>query len=233
MKKYLLFAAASFALSTAAHAGSTGGTLKDGDNSASSLSWTGNTVNDQGEDYGPTIIAQFTVKGKVMATCSIYGVDNGDETKNGVGLSGTLDLGTIGITAGDELTASQLFNMAGPASANVHTNGAGCNAKNSVTVTKSKDGLVNAAPGVYDNAQFQANIPYSADVSFTGRSISDGTGPGTLQHVNVASGAASNFGNFGAWRSPLNLDLTIPAVSGKGLVAGTYSDTVTVTLALN
>lgn len=228
MKKYLLFAAASLAFATAAHAGATGGPLPDADGSAAAVTWTGNTVDNQFEDAGPTIIAQFTVKGTVTATCSIYGVDDTNP-----GLNATMDLGTIGITAGDELTASQLFNMAGPASAAVHSNGAGCNAKNAVTVTKSANGLVNAAPGVYDSSQFQANIPYSADVSFTGRTIAQGTGVGSTQHVNVALGAASGTGNFGAWRSPLDMNLTIPAVTGKGLVAGTYQDTVTVTLALN
>ena len=228
MKKYILFAAASFAFATSAQAGSTSGTLQDPDGSAATLSWSGSTVDDQGEDYGPTIIAQVTVKGTVNATCSIYGVDNTNP-----GLNDSMNLGTIGITAGDELTASQLFNMAGPASANVHTNGAGCNAKNAVTVTKSANGLVNANPGVYDSAQFQANIPYSADVSFTGRTIAQGTGVGSTQHVNVALGAATGTGNFGAWRSPLDLNLTIPAVTGHGLVAGVYQDTVTVTLALN
>ena len=228
MKKYILFAAVSFAFATSAQAGSTSGNLQDPDHSAAHLTWTGSTPDNQGEDYGPTIIAQVTVKGSVLATCSIYGVDSENP-----GLKDTMDLGTIGITAGDELTASQLFNMAGPASANVHTQGAGCNAKNSVTVTKSANGLVNASPGVYDSNQFQANIPYSADVSFTGRTIAQGTGAGTLQHVNAGLANASGTGNFGAWRSALDLNLTIPAVTGKGLVAGTYQDTVTVTLALN
>lgn len=226
MKKYLLFAAASFALSSAAHAAPVG--MPDNDGSAAQMNYTATAAGNDGEDYGSPITAQFTVKGKVMATCSIYGVDS-----EGTGLKGTVDLGTIGITAGDELAAGDLFNMTGPASAHIHSDGAGCNAENKVSVTKSINGLVNAAPGVYDSDQFQANIPYSADLSFTGRLKSAGTGGGTLQHVNVnaTSGTGSNF--YGAWRSPLNLDLTIPKVTGHGLVAGTYSDTVTVTIALS
>lgn len=237
MKKYLLFAAASFAFSTAAHAGSAHGSLNDTDGSDGHVTFSSNTPDMSGEDYGSPVIATFSISGTVPATCSIYGVDSnerlGSSGQGSSGLNGSINLGQIGITAGDELTASQLFNMAGPASANIHSNGAGCNAKNVVTVTKSANGLVNANPGVYDSDQFVANIPYAADVSFKGRLISQNTGPGTVQHVNAGTSSASATGAFGAWRSALDVDLTIPAVSGKGLVAGTYADTLTVTIALN
>ena len=231
MKKYLLLAAASVAFTTAAHAAPA--TLNDTDGSESHVTYSSTTPDMSGEDYGSPISANFSIKGSVLATCSIYGVDNGSHNESGVGLNGSISLGQIGITAGDELTAKQLFLMAGQATANIHSNGAGCNAKNAVSVTKSKNGLVNASPGVYDSDQFVANIPYAADVSFTGRTIAQNTGPGTLQHVNAGLSDPGATGNFGAWRSALDVNLTIPAVSGHGLVAGTYADTLTVTIALN
>lgn len=76
MKKYLLIGAASFAFVSAAHAGTTSGTLNDADGSSTVLTYTSSTSDDTGEDYGSPITARFTLKGKVNKTCAIQAVDS-------------------------------------------------------------------------------------------------------------------------------------------------------------
>ena len=225
MKKALFLGAAALMIGTTANAAS--GTFTDGDNSPDMVSWSSTTAANNFEDAAPQISAEFTLKGTVTKTCSMQGVD--DTTP---GLQGTVDLGTIGINAGDDSAVSELFVMAGPASVQIKSAAAGCNYNNTVSLTKdSVQGLVNTAPGNYDSAQFQANIPYALDASFTG--VVSGQGSGSLQHVLVSTTQASNVQSFGAWRSPFQLDVSIPVVAGKGLVGGTYQSVVTVTLAIS
>ena len=226
MKKYLLIGAASFVFASAANAGTTSGILQDPDNSAHTLSYTTSSGNDDFEDAGKSISAQFTLKGTVTKTCAIQGVDNENP-----GLIGTINVGTIGIRAGDELAVGDQFTMTGPIQVTVKSASAGCNYNSTVKVTKdSALGMVNATPGSYDSNQFQANIPYAATASFTG--VTSGVGAGTAQSVTVNSAGTTNSGNFGAWRSPLQLDVTAPTVTGKGLVGGEYSGVVTLTISL-
>ena len=228
MKKYLLIGAASFVFASAANAGTTSGTLVDGDNSAHTVSYTTSSGNDDFEDAGKSISAQFTLKGTVTKTCAIQGVDN-----ESPGLSGTIDVGTIGIRAGDELAVGDQFTMTGPIQVTVKSASAGCNYNSTVKVEKSSAlGMINATPGSYDSNQFQANIPYAATASFTGVAAGAGAIAGTAQSVTVNSAGTVNSGNFGAWRSPLQLDVTAPTVTGKGLVGGEYSGVVTLTISL-
>lgn len=228
MKKYLLIGAASFAIASAANAGTTSGTLVDGDNSVHKLSYDTSSGNNDFEDAGPSISAKFTLKGSVTKTCAVQGVDN--ETP---GLSGTIDVGTIGIRAGDELAVGDQFTMTGPIQVTIKSAAAGCNYNSTVKVTKdSALGMVNATPGSYDSNQFQANIPYAATASFTGVAAGAGAIAGTAQSVTVNSAGTTASGNFGAWRSPLQLDVTAPTVTGKGLVGGEYQGVVTLTISL-
>jgi spore coat protein U-like protein len=57
-----------------------------------------------------------------------------------------------------------------------------------------------------------------------------GSQPGSFQSFQVATTAKTGTLNLGAWRSLINVHATIPPQS-LGLVAGTYSDTIVVTLA--
>lgn len=123
--------------------------------------------------------------------------------------------------------------MTGPIKVQVKSAAAGCNYNSTVKVTKdSALGLVNSTPGSYDSTQFQANIPYSATASFTGVAAGAGAVAGTPQSVTVTTTGTSTSGNFGAWRSPLTLDVNAPTVTGKGLVGGEYQGVVTLTISL-
>ena len=229
MKKYLLIGAASFAIASAANAGTSSGTLQDGDNSAAKLSYTTSSSDDQFEDAGKSITAQFTLKGSVTKTCAVYGVDSDQPA----GLNGTVNVGTIGIRAGDELNVADQFTMVGPVQITIKAASAGCNYNSTVKLSKDDvRGMVNPNPGSYDSTQFQANIPYAATASFTGVAAGAGAVPGTAQSVTVNSASNAASGNFGAWRSPLQLDVTAPTVTGKGLVGGEYQGVVTLTISL-
>ena len=228
MKKLLLLGAASLLITTSANALPISGTLNDNDGSSHHVTYSGNSSDDQFEDAAPTLVAQFSLHGSVTKTCAISGVDD-----FGGGLQGNVDLGTIGITAGDDQALNTLFTMTGPTNVTLHSDAAGCNYRNNLKVAKdSALGLVNATPGSYDSNQFQANIPYAATAAFTG--VADGAGAvaGTAQNVTVNSASLAADSNFGAWRSPLDISVTLPAVTSKGLVGGTYAGTLTVTLAI-
>lgn len=228
MKKLLLLGAASLLITTTANAAPITGSLNDLDGSSYHVTYSGSSTDNQFEDAAATLSAQFTLHGNVTKTCAISGVDD-----HGGGLNGDVDLGTIGISAGDDQAVNTLFTMTGPTNVTLHADAAGCNYRNNLKVAKdSALGLVNATPGSYDSNQFQANIPYAATAAFTG--VADGAGAiaGTPQNVTVNSASLSANSNFGAWRSPLDISVTLPAVTSKGLVGGTYAGTLTVTLAI-
>lgn len=228
MKKLLLIGAGALLASTAANAANTSGSFNDWDASADHVTWSATTPDNSNDDANQTVTAQFTMNGTVDKTCAIQGVDGG--YANGLS-SSSMDLGTIGINAGDDSSVTDLFTMTGPVQLNIHSAAAGCNYNNSLTLTKSSaNGLLNTSPGSYDSNQFQANIPYAATASFVG--VQSGVGAGSPQSVNIDSISSSNGGTFGAWRSPLDIDVTMPQVTGKGLVGGQYTGTLTVTLAI-
>ena len=229
MKKYLLIGAASFMFASAANAGTTSGTLQDPDGSSHQVSYTTSSGDNDFEDAGKSISAKFTLKGSVTKTCAIQGVDSDQPA----GLNGTINVGTIGIRAGDELAVGDQFTMTGPIQIQIKSAAAGCNYNSTVSLTKDHAvGMVNSTPGSYDSNQFQANIPYAATASFTGVAPGAGAIAGTAQSVTVNSAGTSASGNFGAWRSPLQLDVTAPTVTGKGLVGGEYQGVVTLTISL-
>jgi hypothetical protein len=89
--------------------------------------------------------------------------------------------------------------------------------------------MVNNAAGGYDTNQFQANIPYSVNASWTGVALNAVTA-GTPQSLNVATNVLSAVKSQGAWRSNMAIDIDAPAITNKGLVAGTYTGTTTLTL---
>ena len=170
--------------------------------------------------YGGT----FTLQGNVSADCSFY---------NGSSSNHTLDLGTIGIRTGDNENVTVAFNQAGTATAHVDTATAGCNTHNTVTIEEANagQGLVNSDPGAYDSAQFTAHIPYALNASWTG--VDETTTTGFTKTLAIAaSSSGENSSTGGAWRSAFNMDISVPPQS-LGLVAGNYSDQITVTLAVD
>lgn len=178
---------------------------------------------DDTETATATAGGTFTLKGHVNADCSFY---------NGASSTHTIDLGTIGVRTGDNENVTVAFNQAGQATAHVDTATAGCNTHNTVTIAElnAGAGLLNSDPGAYDSAQFTAKIPYALHASWTG--AGESTATGTTQTLDVATGAGTNHKTGGAWRSAFNMDATIPPQS-LGLVAGNYSDQITVTLAVD
>ncbi|MFV0643085.1 MAG: hypothetical protein ACK5NN_01070 [Sphingomonadaceae bacterium] len=170
-----------------------------------------------------TEVADFTITGQVDQACVMgAGGDLND-----------IDFGTIGIYADATSTVENVFTAVGPANGHTRTNLAGCNTSNTMTITKTNgaDGLVNSGnTGGYDTNVFQNNIPYRVRGMFTGGDVGSAA-PGTaFRTVQVNYDQASNSRANAAWKSnaSFRIDLEDPA---KALIAGTYQDTVTVTLA--
>lgn len=168
------------------------------------------------------IDVEFQLSGTVNKDCSFY-AGNNSSARN-------IDFGTIGIRTGDNENVNSAFTMVGNAEANIETLTAGCNTNNVVEINKDDiRGLVNQNPGSFDTNEFQANIPYRVQARWTGVA-QNAQVAGTQQTLTVPT--TGNAGQLaqGAWRSDLELDIVAPAVTGKGLVAGTYTGKTTVTL---
>jgi len=169
----------------------------------------------------PVVNTSFKLSGTVNADCSFY-AGNDDSALD-------INFGVIGIRTGDNENVNQAFEMVDSATAAIETLTAGCNTNNRVQISKDDlRGLVNAGAGAYDTNEFQANIPYSVTASWTGVP-QGGAAAGTVQTLVLDTN--SNFVELpqGAWRSSMTIDISAP-VAAKGLVAGTYEGTTTVTL---
>lgn len=171
--------------------------------------------------------ATFNLSGTVNKDCSFYSGDSGaNSTQN-------INLGTIGIQAGNNVNNTAAFDQVSAITANVNTSTAGCNTNNTVTITKTNGavGLLNSTPGNFDQASFTDRIPYSVKATWFGVPTGNG-GPvaGSNQTLDVSTSQGTNNKAQGAWRSSFNLDIDAPN-QGKGLVAGTYKDSIQVTLA--
>lgn len=174
------------------------------------------------ETATPTVTTTFNLTGSVNKDCSFY-AGNGPSATN-------IDFGVIGVRTGNNENVNSAFEMVGPAFANIETLTAGCNFNNEVSIQKnSVDGLVNAAPGGYDTDEFQANIPYTVTAAWTGVPVSTVTS-GTGQSLAVSTSQLGNTIQQGAWRSNMTINFNAPAITNKGLVAGTYAGTTTLTL---
>lgn len=180
---------------------------------------------DDTETATPTVSAAFTLTGSVNKDCSLY-VGNDASARN-------IDFGTIGVRTGDAENVNSAFEMAGNLHATIETLTAGCNFNNQVSIAKGNqygDGMnLVGNPGGFDQTQFQTNIPYTVSASWNGVPL-DAIVPGSTQTLNVGIAQASNSLSQGAWRSPMTIDIDAPAIVNRGLVAGTYQDTMTVTL---
>lgn len=185
--------------------------------------YTANTTSSANVGTVSNVDVAFTLKGTVSKDCSFYAGNNASAT--------TLNFGTIGIQAGNNVNVSDAFEMVGPAAAVVTSATAGCNFSNTVKIEKSNaGGMLNTATNLsYDSNQFQANIPYRVDAAWVG--VPGGAGPvaGTPQSLNVSTTAVSNTNAQGAWRSGMVLTFTAP-VAAKALVAGQYEGVTHLTL---
>ncbi|KLE33951.1 hypothetical protein [Aurantiacibacter luteus] len=170
----------------------------------------------------PTVANTFTLTGTVSRDCSFYA--------GNTAAARTIDFGTIGVRTGNNENVNAAFEMAGPANATVQTLTAGCNTNNAVEVAKNDiRGMVNANPGGYDTDEFQANIPYSVTASWTGVGLNAVT-TGTPQSFTVPTTGNAGSLQQGAWRSAMEIAFNAPAITDRGLVAGSYTGTTTVTL---
>ena len=174
------------------------------------------------ETATPTVNVVFSLSGTVNRDCSFY-AGNTNSAR-------TIDFGVIGVRTGNNENVNSAFEMVGPAAAAIDTLTAGCNTNNSVEISKNDiRGLVNANPGGYDTDEFQANIPYQVTASWTGVALNAQT-TGTSQSVSVPTTGNAAQKQQGAWRSNMDIDILAPAVTNKGLVAGAYTGTTTLTL---
>ena len=183
------------------------------------------TAPDDTENATSTVSNAFTLTGSVNKDCSFY-PGNDASARN-------IDFGTIGVRTGDAENVNSAFEMAGPLQAEIETLTAGCNFNNEVTIAKGNqfgDGMnLVGNPGGFDSSQFQTNIPYEVTANWTGVPLNF-IGTGSAQNLHVAVNQASNALQQGAWRSAMTINVNAPAITGRGLVAGTYQDTMTVTL---
>lgn len=174
------------------------------------------------ETATPTVDVVFSLSGSVNKDCSFYS-GNTASARN-------IDFGVIGVRTGDNENVNNAFEMVGDATAEIETLTAGCNFNNEVEIVKDDAaGLVNTTVSGYDTDQFQNNIPYSVNAAWTGVAFGAVT-PGSAQSLNVSTTDLSGLVQQGAWRSDMQIDIVAPAVTSKGLVAGDYEGTTTLTL---
>jgi hypothetical protein len=190
------------------------------DDVASWVTATGSVANNIGTAGNDS--AAFTLTGSVSQDCSFY-------TGN---INTTLDFGQIGINTLDNGGVDDAFDMAGPATANIETNVAGCNTSNEVRITKSNgvNGMVSNYAGAFDGAQFTNKLPYTVTASWTGVAAGAGSATASDQSLVVSTSEGSDVKTQGAWKSGFEMNITVPTPS-KSLVSGVYSDTLTVELA--
>ena len=170
------------------------------------------------------VSATFSIEGDVSPAC-ILGASGGLDS---------IDFGTFGIYADGTSSIESAFTSVAARNGNTSTNLAGCNTANTVKVKKtSPTGLQNTAgaSGGYDSNQFQAVLPYKVTALYVAGDPASTTTTTSLAKFSVDTTDADgeNSRSHGAWKSSAAFKIDIP-IPAKALVAGTYSDTVTVTL---
>ena len=165
--------------------------------------------------------ATFTIKGTISTDCAYYSGDNNTET---------FDFGTLGIYASDQTGPASAFEMVADANLTINTNLAGCNTNNSVTLSRTTADLQNPNSSGFDNTVFRDTLPYSVTARYTGSVYNNNVGSAPEARVQVmAAGATNSVVQNGAWRSPMALDVVIPA-QPLAILAGEYSGSFSVTL---
>jgi len=163
----------------------------------------------------------FSLTGNVTPDCSFY---VGAANKN-------INLGTIGIQTNSNVGLNAAFDMAGPASVDIDTSVAGCNTKNTVTISKSNPaGLVSDNTSNFDTNQFTNVLPYDLKASWTGVALG-ANAAGTTQNLQLLANDANAQKSVaqGAWKSAVAIDIDVP-VPSKSLLAGNYTGSVTIEL---
>jgi hypothetical protein len=183
------------------------------------------TAADDTETASPTVSNAFTLTGTVNKDCSFYAGNNA--------AARNIDFGVIGVRTGNNENVGAAFEMAGPLTATIQTLTAGCNFNNEVKIQKTNPSgggmqLV-GNPGGFDVTQFQSNIPYEVTASWQGVAL-DAVTQGSAQSLVVAANSSLGTKQQGAWRSAMTININAPALTNRGLVAGKYEDTLTVTL---
>ena len=174
------------------------------------------------ETATPEVTVVFTLSGTVNKDCSFYAGNNADARN--------IDFGVIGVRTGDNENVNNAFEMVGPAEAAIETLTAGCNFNNEVVITKDNAaGMVNNAAGGYDTDEFQANIPYNVTAAWTGVAFNT-VAAGSPQSLALSETDLAGTLQQGAWRSDMTIDIVAPAINTRGLVAGEYTGTTTLTL---
>lgn len=184
-----------------------------------------NPANPGDLNVSPTGSATFTLTAKVSPACLLGGFDT----------ARTLDFGTLGIFGDASDGIDKAFTLRGAANGHIRTSEAGCNTQNKVTITKTggANGMTASAAAGYDQTVFQANLPYKVAALYNALAVGV---VGTPTQAGRSASLDANVGGTGeqtngAWRSTLAIRVDIP-VPAKALIAGTYSDTVTVNLAV-
>ncbi len=193
------------------------GALNNSNQNVSLIQITGGAANNNGT-ASTSDGATFTLRGNVTPDCAYY-------TGN---VATTIDFGQIGIYASDDTGPAAAFDMTAPASLNIDTNLAGCNTSNRVTLSKGDiRGMVNNSSAGYDSNVFQANLPFAVAATYTAGAVGSTAVASSGNYVTLADNANSASATHGAWKSPMQLDVTIP-VPSKSLLAGDYEGTMSV-----
>lgn len=162
----------------------------------------------------------FTISGNVTPDCSFF-VGNVDRRIN---------FGVIGIEANDNVGPASAFDMTAPATASVQTNVAGCNTRNRVTIAKGRaTGMVSDSTFGFDQTQFTNELDYTVAASWQGSAPAGGAQAPISETLNVGLNTLNNNKQQGAWKSVFNMNINVP-IPARSLLAGNYSDTITVTL---
>ena len=162
--------------------------------------------------------ATFSLTGSVTPDCAYY--TGGTDTN--------VNFGQIGINAQDNNPDAAFEMVDSERTLDINSNLAGCNTKNTVTITKTD--LTNTATVGFDALQFTNVIPVELTAKFTAGDV--GQNNATSKTVSLTTlGAQTGGGTYGAWKSSLNMQVKMKN-PGKGLLAGSYSGTVGVTIAV-
>ena len=160
--------------------------------------------------------ATFAMTGNVSTDCAFYtGGTNTD-----------IAFGTIGINAQGNNPGAAFEMIGGNRTVSIDTNLAGCNTRNTVTISKTD--LTNTSnTGGFDALQFTNRIPVSLNATFTAAGLGEQAN-GTTRTVSLTgTGIQSGGGTYGAWKSAMDIDLTLTN-PGLGLLAGDYAGSVSV-----
>ncbi|KAK0359887.1 hypothetical protein LTR94_029487, partial [Friedmanniomyces endolithicus] len=112
----------------------------------------------------------------------------------------------------ERVSNDDAFDMAGAANASIETNTAGCNTRNEVRITKANGvaGMKSNYAGAFDGAQFQANLPYKVDATWTGVPAGAGSATASTQTLTVDTTEAGDLKVQGAWKSHFNVNINVP-----------------------